>query len=66
MKNEKRGRWLVVDNDPQTLEAIGSLLTAVTNVEICSFGVTLGRGEGVCSRPGNISVGHYGFRYARV
>ncbi len=37
MKNGTSKRWMVVDNDSQTLEAVTSLLRALTPGEICPF-----------------------------
>src|SRR5262249_27571494 len=37
MTNGTRPRWMVVDDDADTLEALGSLLAAVSDAEICSF-----------------------------
>ena len=37
MKNEIRARWMVVDNEAETLEIIASLLAAVSDAEICPF-----------------------------
>jgi DNA-binding NtrC family response regulator len=37
MKNETRARWMLVDNDAETLGTIASLLAVVSDAEICSF-----------------------------
>ncbi|HWD92668.1 MAG TPA: response regulator [Verrucomicrobiae bacterium] len=37
MKNETGARWMVVDNDTDTLDVVTELLAAVSDAEICSF-----------------------------
>jgi len=37
MKNETGARWMVVDDDVDTLDAVASLLAAVSTAEICRF-----------------------------
>lgn len=37
MKNEAAARWMVVDNDTNTLDTVAQLLAAVSDAEICSF-----------------------------
>jgi DNA-binding NtrC family response regulator len=37
MKNKTAARWLVVDDDTETLGTVVQLLTVVSNAEICSF-----------------------------
>jgi two-component system, NtrC family, response regulator len=37
MKNENGARWMVVDNDVDSLDTVARLLAAVSDAEICSF-----------------------------
>jgi DNA-binding NtrC family response regulator len=37
MKNETGARWMVVDDDVDTLDTVARLLAAVSDAEICSF-----------------------------
>jgi DNA-binding NtrC family response regulator len=37
MKNENAARWMVVDDDVNTLDTVACLLAAVSNAEICPF-----------------------------
>jgi two-component system cell cycle sensor histidine kinase/response regulator CckA len=37
MKNETSARWMVVDDDTETLDTVAQLLAAVSDAEICSF-----------------------------
>jgi two-component system cell cycle sensor histidine kinase/response regulator CckA len=37
MKNETGARWMVVDNDTDTLDTVAQLLAAVSDAEICPF-----------------------------
>lgn len=37
MKNETGARWLVVDDDTDTLDTVACLLAAVSDAEICPF-----------------------------
>jgi DNA-binding NtrC family response regulator len=37
MKNETGARWMVVDDDVDTLDTVARLLAAVSNAEICPF-----------------------------
>jgi len=37
MKNETGARWMVVDDDVDTLDAVARLLAAVSDAEICPF-----------------------------
>jgi two-component system cell cycle sensor histidine kinase/response regulator CckA len=37
MKNEMRARWMVVDNEAETLAVLADLLAAVSDAEICAF-----------------------------
>src|SRR3954469_7102011 len=37
MKNETGARWMVVDDNVQTLDTVADLLAAVSDAEICRF-----------------------------
>jgi two-component system cell cycle sensor histidine kinase/response regulator CckA len=37
MRNETGARWMVVDDNTDTLNTVAQLLTAVSGVEICTF-----------------------------
>jgi|SRR5215469_5147026 len=52
MLNRKGARWIVVDNDKETLETVSSLLGTLTKAEICPFRSALGALEAFVAAPG--------------